>query len=420
MSIPFRQVMGTKINRTVYIFRRFSDFFLPGGLVFVAALVCVHQGYAAPWLPQIEKAAPYFVLGIGFLLSWRFHRSRLAFVILILILADRFLYYFGPGGAAGFGNEKEVLAVAAILLPVNLGLFYLARERGMFNLRGLVKLLFILAQPLTVYFLFRENPEIFDYLHHRVIDLALLDRFRLPQAALFAYGTILLIFFTGSLFFNKPVLRGFFWSLPTIGAALHASATGSGATLYFSTAGLIIILAVLETAYSMAYHDELTGLPARRSLNATMHSLGRNYTIAMLDIDFFKKFNDKYGHDVGDQVLCMVASHIHRVGGGGRAFRFGGEEFTVVFPGKSKEDALPHLEALRQSIAGARFGLRGKKRPKKTPKKRLKSRNPATVSVTISIGAAEPGRNLSKPDEVIKAADQALYRAKKKGRNCVV
>jgi diguanylate cyclase (GGDEF)-like protein len=404
----------------VQILRQVLGFFLPGGLVFIAALVCVRQGYVTPWLTQIERAAPYFILGIGFLLSWRFHRSRLAFVILILVLADRFLHYFGPGGTAGFANAKAVFNTTALLLPLNLALFYLARERGMFNLRGLVKFLFILAQPLTVSFLLLENPGVFKYLQYRFVNLPLLDRFPLPQAVLFVYGAILLSFLLGSLWSRKPVLRGFFWSLLAIAAALHAVKTGPGATCYFATAGLIIILAVIETAYSMAYHDELTGLPARRALNATMQSLGRNYTIAMLDIDFFKKFNDKYGHDVGDQVLCMVASHINRVGGGGKPFRYGGEEFTVLFPGKTKQEVLPHLEALRQAVAGAQFGLRGKKRPKKPPKKRTRSISPKTVSVTISIGAAEPGRNLTKPDEVIKAADQALYKAKKKGRNCVM
>jgi diguanylate cyclase (GGDEF)-like protein len=404
----------------VQILRKVVGFFLPGGLVCIAALVCVRQGYVTPWLAQIEMVAPYFILGTGFLLSWRFHRSRLAFVLLLLFLADRFLYYFGPGGVTGFARAQAVFNTIAMLLPINLALFYLARERGMINLRGLVKLLFILAQPLAFYILFRENPGVFNTLQYRMVNLPLLDRLPLPQPALAVYGAILLIFLLGSLLNKKPVLRGFFWSLLAIAAALHAVKTGSGATFYFSAGGLIIILAVIETAYAMAYQDELTGLPGRRSLNATMQSLGRNYTIAMLDIDFFKKFNDTYGHDVGDQVLCMVASHINRVGGGGKPFRYGGEEFTVVFPGKTKQEVRPHLEALRQAVAGAQFGLRGKKRPKKTPKKRIRSRNPKTVSVTISIGAAEPGRNFSKPDEVIKAADQALYKAKKKGRNCVM
>jgi diguanylate cyclase (GGDEF)-like protein len=151
-----------------------------------------------------------------------------------------------------------------------------------------------------------------------------------------------------------------------------------------------------------------------------MQSLGRVYTIAMLDIDFFKKFNDRYGHDVGDQVLRMVASHIKRVGGGGKSFRYGGEEFTIIFPGKAKQDVLPHLDSLRESIAGARFWLRGTNRPKKRPEKRIRGKDTRTVSVTISIGTAEPGRNLARPSAVLKEADRALYRAKKKGRNCVV
>lgn len=140
----------------------------------------------------------------------------------------------------------------------------------------------------------------------------------------------------------------------------------------------------------------------------------------MLDIDFFKRFNDRYGHDVGDQVLCMVASHLDRVGGGGKPYRYGGEEFTIIFPNKSKKEARPFLESLRESIAGAQFKVRGKKRPRKAPKKKTRAKNPKTVSITISIGAAEPGRDLSKPAEVMKAADKALYRAKRKGRNCTV
>ncbi len=408
------------INRIFLILRKFFGFFIPGGLVFIASLVCVHQNFLDPWLPQIEKLLPYFILGVGLLLGWRFHRSRLAFVILILMLSERALYYFGPGGLISTENEKIIFHSIALLLPINMALFYLVKERGLFNFAGLFRFLFILVQPLILYFLLRDNPDIFNYLNHKFVDLPLLDKFNVPQAVLFLYTGIFLLFFIGTLFSTKPVLRGFFWSLAAIAAALHAVNTGSGATIYFSTAGLIIILSVIETAYAMAYHDELTGLPARRSLNTTMLTLGRRYTIAMLDIDFFKKFNDRYGHDVGDQVLCMVASHIRRVGGGGKPFRYGGEEFTIVFPGKSKSDVILYLENLRQSIAGAQFGLRGKNRPKKTPKKRTRKKNPKTVSVTVSIGAAEPGRNLSKTAEVIKAADQALYRAKKKGRNCVI
>ena len=143
----------------------------------------------------------------------------------------------------------------------------------------------------------------------------------------------------------------------------------------------------------------------------------------MLDVDHFKQFNDTYGHDVGDQVLRMVASQIRRIGGGGRAYRYGGEEFTVVFSGKDKEQARPHLEAVREAIADYPLVLRGKDRPdsaKTGRNRRGQGRRQQTVNITISIGMAERTRDLRDPELVIKAADEALYRAKNAGRNRLV
>jgi GGDEF domain-containing protein len=91
------------------------------------------------------------------------------------------------------------------------------------------------------------------------------------------------------------------------------------------------LLVVVIDAYFLAYRDELTALPSRRALNQLSLSLSRKYTLAMLDIDHFKKFNDTYGHDIGDQVLKLVASKLAKVKNGGKVFRYGGEEFTVVF-----------------------------------------------------------------------------------------
>ena len=86
----------------------------------------------------------------------------------------------------------------------------------------------------------------------------------------------------------------------------------------------------------MAYDDELTGLPARRALNEALTRLRGVYTVAMVDIDHFKRFNDEHGHDVGDQLLRMVGARVGEVRGGGRAFRYGGEEFAVLFPGSGR------------------------------------------------------------------------------------
>jgi diguanylate cyclase (GGDEF)-like protein len=169
----------------------------------------------------------------------------------------------------------------------------------------------------------------------------------------------------------------------------------------------------------MAFRDELTGLPARRALNDALQRVDGTYTVAMVDVDHFKKFNDTHGHDVGDHVLRMVATRLGNVTGGGRAYRYGGEEFAVLFPGKTAEQSAPHLEALRASVGNASFTKRGKDRPKEKPKSpRAKGAGAKELTVTVSIGAAQ-ARGAALPAEVVKAADRALYRAKEAGRNRV-
>ena len=118
--------------------------------------------------------------------------------------------------------------------------------------------------------------------------------------------------------------------------------------------------------------------------------------------------------------MRKVAVQLERVGGGGRAFRYGGEEFALVFAGRVPKDVLPDLEQLRVSIAEAKFALRGKDRPKEKPENpEPKRRVPKKVSVTVSIGAAGRSDRRSAPSEVVTFADRALYRAKKAGRNTV-
>jgi len=190
------------------------------------------------------------------------------------------------------------------------------------------------------------------------------------------------------------------------------------AALVLTMTGLALLGGVIQASYGLAYLDQLTTMPGRRALEERMARLGRRYVIAMVDIDHFKKLNDRYGHDVGDEVLKMVAARLKEIRGGGRAYRFGGEEFTVVFPGRELDDALPHLETLRQRIAESRFRLRAGDRPRKRPRKLL-SKKTRQVKVTVSCGAAPSAGARLSPAEVLKMADKALYRAKRSGRNRV-
>ena len=166
----------------------------------------------------------------------------------------------------------------------------------------------------------------------------------------------------------------------------------------------------------MAYIDELTGLPGRRALREKFQKIGSKYTVAMLDVDHFKRFNDSFGHDAGDAVLRMIASKMTRISGGGLPYRYGGEEFTIVFSGKNSQESVRHLETLREEIANKPFIIRrvGRREGEGKPSSVNNS-----VQITVSIGFAESKGAETTPWDVLKLADQALYRAKGKGRNCL-
>jgi diguanylate cyclase (GGDEF)-like protein len=189
---------------------------------------------------------------------------------------------------------------------------------------------------------------------------------------------------------------------------------------FATAAGAILIVALLQESHRLAFRDELTGLPGRRALEERLRSLGARYAIAMVDVDHFKKFNDTHGHEVGDQVLRLVAGRLAQVGGSGVAYRYGGEEFCVLFPESDLAAATGHLEALRGAIERYRMAVRGPDRPRNPEDTaRLRRNKPArkTISITVSIGASEPGGERGTPAQVLKAADEALYRAKQAGRN---
>ncbi|MDO6428022.1 GGDEF domain-containing protein [Thalassotalea sp. 1_MG-2023] len=178
------------------------------------------------------------------------------------------------------------------------------------------------------------------------------------------------------------------------------------------------IVVVVIDSYYLAYRDELTTIPSRRALNQYALSLGRRYCVAMVDIDHFKKFNDSYGHDIGDQVLKLVAAKLATVAEGGKAFRYGGEEFTLIFPRKTIEGATPELERIRQLIADYKIIIRHPVRKNKKARGSKPTEQTKTVSVTVSMGVSAREDKQSF-EQVVKVADQALYRAKKKGRNNV-
>jgi len=410
---------------------------LTPGICLLAVAALLHTGLVAP-SAALMAFAFYGVLIAGLLLAWRFHSSRIFFALLVLFLAQQAISYFSSsftsGHVAASGPGSTALAAVGLLLPLNFVLLSLQQEKGFTFPRVAPAGLLLFVQSVIVAVLCR--PERLTAaprgLHHA------LPAAPLPFATLLAFGAAAVLLLIRFLLFHKPVESGLLWGLAACFLGLRFGGVGRIPTAYFAAAAFILAGAIVETSYLLAYHDELTTLPSRRAFHDALLRLEAPYSIAMVDIDHFKRCNDTYGHDTGDQVLRMVASQLARVSGGGQAYRCGGEEFAILFPGKTTADVLDHVERLRADIEASRLRVRG-------PDRREEARGPerrnqrargrgqtghairqlsrvtasAELSVTASIGVATWRRANQSVQEVIQAADKALYRAKAAGRNRV-
>src|SRR6266404_1620581 len=225
-------------------------------------------------------------------------------------------------------------------------------------------LLLALAAALVNSSLFVQVAPSIGFYYVAVFAAGLLLAWRFNSSRLLFSLLVLLLAHRAVAFFSSgPIQTGTLQTGNVLTAAvfllLQFAPFGKMSDAYVATAALILAASLIETSYVLAYHDELTGIRGRRSFNESLLSLDQQYAIAIVDIDHFKKFNDTYGHDVGDQVLCMVAKRLSDVGGDGQAFRCGGEEFAIVFRNTSAKEAFEHLDALRQVIEKSTFQLRG-------------------------------------------------------------
>jgi diguanylate cyclase (GGDEF)-like protein len=386
-------------------FRAVRPAWVPAGILLGTALLAWLVPLPAS-LAGLGSAGPYALLITGLAMAWRFNRGR-AFVILASLLGAFAAFQVFP--------TKAVYTALVVLVPLNALVAMVRPERGA-RYRAAYGWLAVLSLEAVLVF----------WLGGLAAD-SLLDNWllRSPPAPLI-----------GRLAFAAAFAAAVWRAWPEL-TALQVGNAGALAAFYIaaewvgtpgvyaafmSAAGAILVVALLEESHRLAFRDPLTGLPGRRALEERLRSLGGRYAIAMVDVDHFKKFNDTHGHDIGDQVLKLVGARLAQVRGGGIAYRYGGEEFSVLFPGSDLEAALPYLEAIRASIEGYRMAVRAPGRPKSVEdgtKRRGAGAAEKHLSVTVSIGACAPSARLRTPAQVIKAADEALYRAKQGGRNKV-
>ncbi|OOV91747.1 GGDEF domain-containing protein [Pseudomonas sp. MF4836] len=406
---------------------RFSHF-LPSLLLLLAGLAAAYVKDLNVFFTSLFNVLPTLVLLLGGAYCAVYRRQRELFLMVTVYIAyfllDTQTDYYRDNGKVR-EDAAVVFHLVCLLLPLLFGLFAAWQERTHLFQDMVARFAVLLAFGSVALGFEQSYPQaLLNWLAEirwPALHGAWMSLIQLSYPVFLAAFLLLAVQYWRN---PRPLhaaqlvgLLGLFWMLPKTFILPFTL------NIMCSQVMLMIAAAVAHEAYQMAFRDELTGLPGRRALNERMQRLGRNYVLAMSDVDHFKKFNDTHGHDVGDQVLRLVASKLSKISGGGRAYRYGGEEFALVFAGKTLEECMPHLEVIRESIASYNIQLRNQdSRPQDDHqgRQRRAGAGASSVSVTVSIGVAERLVEHRSPEEVLKSADQALYNAKGAGRNCVI
>lgn len=369
-------------------------------------------------LPQVQtwpKAvqtlllfAPYVFAGIGIFISVFLNRIQPIFILLTLAALNFAMDYFFPTRtqSADFLTATALFPLLTLFLPLNLLLWSIIPEKGVYSKPYTVFWLGVFfSQAYGLYWLMDNLPMATLIQISQPIKAVELNLPMIPALVMIAVW-LLLVMRNAMTEHPKVLDKSVIFVLMLLAYGLNEFGTfGVLAWLSFISVGLVVLSLVFDS-HQIAHTDQLTGLKGRRALLEKFLGLGRKYSIAMMDIDHFKSFNDKYGHDVGDKALKLVANELTRVPMG-QSYRYGGEEFTLVFAGKTTEQIKPVLEDIRKAIESV-------------PLEVLEKGEKSQTKVTVSFGLAQKSKEHNKAEEVMKSADEALYQAKKAGRNRVV
>jgi diguanylate cyclase (GGDEF)-like protein len=395
------------------------SFFIPGGLLFLITVIILNLRIIDKVLPNSALIYPIIVIGAGVLIGLFFKRIWLMLVILVLAIADRALLYFAGNTAVTMEEGRLIYNAISFLLPINLCFFAFMKRRGDIKWQSIWFLGAILLQGCGVAFIYQYKSLGFGaFLEYSSIKWALLEHIPLSQLALFSFGIAFVYYLFLYIRTHGVIERSFCWALISIFYALALSRIGPVSSIYFSTAGLILVISVIENIYVEGFQDEVTDLPTGKSMHGILSKLDRGYTLALIEIDNFERLKDNHGRRVSKQVLRSVGSKLTSVTGGGKPFRYRGEVFAIVFPGMFLQDMLPRIEELRQTIKKLGPILQSQKSPGKKLKKLKRIEILANkIPVTVSIGVAERSDADMSPQQAIQKAEEALGIAKKEGHD---
>ena len=405
-----------------------NDFVSSAWFRFILPVILLASiGYGLdPLIERIEEnlllaqRLPYLLLGVSILIAHLFRQSRLAMLACALLVS----YWLTQQHWIALSEHHPAslpLILLAMLFPVACLITYAFQNQGVLT-KGFTRYLILLSLLLVWGSLTSLH---FDQQHAQLIDQGIL--FSVPQISLLPLIVVLyLCVLTGIsaillLSSNRLNDSAVYNCLLLVSIGLIYFHIPFINIIVFSLAAIFLLLTLLSAGHTLAFHDRLTQIPARHALELDLQRLGKVFTVAMIDVDHFKSFNDQYGHSTGDEVLKLVASRLALIPTKVWYYRYGGEEFTLLFKGKTAKQVQDALEWLRDDIEHLSLIISDTQSiPLTSPTIRSvrKTQSKRSPTITISIGVCD-SQTESNPKLAIPLADQALYKAKKSGRNCI-
>ncbi len=388
----------------------------PGSAFLLLAVLLATFAADAAWLAAATPLYPLVVYVTGFVLAWRFRRSRVAAVVLGLFMMDLLLR---PSGSAFQPGAGSIWDASGVLFLFFMPVVAAGKDRGVPSRRGLIQVAMVLGGLASGLLFWAVRPELLSWTWQPFLpwDFSALG---LSDATLIV-GLFAILLTAGVAAGRRHQLdKGFFWVAVTLLFALRGGSDSVESTVYLTMAGLMLIVNVIEKLYSLSLRDDVTGLPTRRALRQEIKRAGGSYALAFVGVDHYDDLYDRHGRDTSDRVVKKVAMHLGKTSVTGRVFRYGNEEFAIVYPGRGREEVLGDLEMLRADIEDFRFGL--------SPKAHGNGQSGAPQypavrwSLTVSVGVAERAEKKGWSGNyavIARAALGALHRGQKAGGNIV-
>src|SRR5258708_873810 len=264
--------------------RTVKSILLPGGGIVLAAMLLLGTNWSALSAANIN----FFYIAVfvaAALLSWRFHSTRILFSAVILLLGHHAMESFAQGQVASAGSGRIAFEAVALLIPLNFIVLTFFPERGSEGrtLGWFLALLFL--ESAFVAAVSRPGQPAPGFLHWSLIPDY---HWRVPQPALLIFMVALGLLLVRLVQRHRVTDSGMFWALIATWMGFQTGGAGKIGSVYFGTAALVLASSIVESSYSLAYQDELTGLASRRAFNDALLRLKHPYAIAAVDIDHFK------------------------------------------------------------------------------------------------------------------------------------